>query len=452
MNFHLGKPILVMIAVALISGVAVSLRPQPRRADLTVWVFADSHYRTFQQIIPNFEKQHNVKVNINLLNGRALALRLGQLFMADSHGDALPDVLEMEIGLVGRFFRPPVNEVGFLPLNDRLKTSGWFDRVVETRFAPWSKEGVIFGVPQDVHPCAIAYREDLFREAGIDLSQARTWPQFQQACVTFQDYWRAKGYKTRHAMELPEASSDLLQVILLQRGINALDSYGKIFLQDPRVAQTMAFYAQMVAGPRKMAVQASSGFGAFSRDLAEGNICAFMTPDWRLTEIKRYGDAVIGKMRLMPLPVFDPSDRPTSTHGGTMMAIPRGCKDPDLAFELVQYLSFSEDALRARQAATDILPAVKDMWADPFYHQPDPFLGGQRGAELYTQLAQNIPPRYVTPFTPVVTLGMTDALVRAVERVKRTGGDDGLEESCRGWLAQTTADLQARMRQWRFDE
>ena len=34
---------------------------------------------------------------------------------------------------------------------------------------------MIFGVPHDVHPTTLTYRDDLFRQAGIDLSQAKTW-------------------------------------------------------------------------------------------------------------------------------------------------------------------------------------------------------------------------------------------------------------------------------------
>ena len=61
------------------------------------------------------------------------------------------------------------------------------DKVVQARFAPWTKEGVIFGVPHDVHPVAIAYREDLFREAGVDLAAAKTWPQFRDAVPRFRE-------------------------------------------------------------------------------------------------------------------------------------------------------------------------------------------------------------------------------------------------------------------------
>src|SRR5262245_66446128 len=118
------------------------------------------------------------------------------MFMADPTSEELPDLCEIVIGSIGKFFRPPLKDVGLVPLNEYLDRSGWRHRVVESRFAPWTKEGVIFGLPHDVHPCTITYRKDLFDEAGIDLTQAKTWPQFHAACVKFRDYWR--GPRDRH--------------------------------------------------------------------------------------------------------------------------------------------------------------------------------------------------------------------------------------------------------------
>jgi arabinosaccharide transport system substrate-binding protein len=453
-SFHLGKPILVMLVIALVAGVVVTLRPSQEAADLTVWVFADSHYKAYKPLIPEFERKHNVKVNLNILNARALGVRLTSLFMADEQSEETPDLVEVEIGLMGRFLRPPVKDIGFLPLNDRLKESGLHDQIVQTRFAPWSKEGTIFGVPHDLHPCVVVYRDDLFREAGVDLTAAKTWRQYHQACLTFRDYWRGRGFRSRHALELPESSSDYLQVMLLQRGINPIDSYGKIHLQDPRVAQTLAFYAQLVTGPKKVTQQSSQGIGAFTRDLTEGSLCSFVAPDWRVTYIKRYGAAVAGKMRMMPMPVFDPGDAPTSTWGGTMMGLTKACRDPELAWKLMEHLYFSEAGMRERQASTEILPPIMTMWSDPFYHQPDPYFAGQRSGELYIQLAPQIPPRYVSFASGVATLALNDALVRATEYVKAHEGnldEAELEANCRQWLASSARDLEARMEQWRFE-
>jgi arabinosaccharide transport system substrate-binding protein len=473
--FHLGKPILVMLVIAVVTGAFVTVRPGQPRGDLTVWVFADSHYKCFVPLVKKFCAEHGIvadrdllqskawdfvyfagatplKVNLNVLSARAEALRLAQLFMSDPNSEQIPDVAEVEIGLVARFFRPPVDQVGFLPLNERLKQSGWYDRIVEERFAPWSKEGVIFGVPHDVHPCTITYRKDLFEQAGVDLPAANTWPKFQEACLKFKRYWRARGYRYRHAMELAEGSADDLQKILLQRGLNPIDSYGNVYLdQDIRYAQTLAFYAQMVAGPRKISSQTPTGPAALTRDLTEGNLCALITPDWRLAYIKRYGVAASGKMRLMPMPVFDPTDHPTSTWGGTMIGITKASRDKELAWKVVEYLYFSADGQAARKQYTEILPPIKTMWNDPYYHEPDPFFGGQKGGELLTALAPQIPPRYVTPATPIMSQALNDAVSEAVNYVNRRG-TDGLEAWCRRRLTEIAADLRARMAQWRFEK
>src|SRR5438552_17183223 len=100
MSFHLGKPILVLIAIGIIAGTAVALRPPQRKADLTLWIFAESHDHTYRKLVPEFERDNHVTVNLNLLNARAMTVRLGQLFMSDPHDPEIPDLVEMEIGLV----------------------------------------------------------------------------------------------------------------------------------------------------------------------------------------------------------------------------------------------------------------------------------------------------------------------------------------------------------------
>lgn len=448
-NFHLGKPILVLAAIALLAGAAVSVRPAQPKADLTIWIFAESHYQIYRRLLPTFEQENHVKVNLNLLNARGETIRLGQLFMADLDNPELPDLAEMEISLVGRYFRPPVNEVGFLPLNGYVQENNYDERLVKQRLAPWSKEAVVFGMPHDVHPCTITYRHDLFTEAGVDLPAAKTWPQFQDACVKFEKYWRERGYPTRHALEMSESSSENFQAMLLQRGINPIDMYGNVYVDtDPRVAQTLAFYGQLVAGPRKCTAQTSQGWGPFSKDVSDGNLCAFLTPDWRIIYIKQYGPSLAGKMRMMPLPVFDSTDAPTSTLGGTMMGITRKCKHPDLAWKLLQYLYYSKDA---QAADPEILPPLKERWTDPFYHQPDPYFGGQKAQELFTQLAPHIPNRYVTPASGIANMALNEAVARAVRYVEEHGADAGLEPACKQWCAEIADDLRARMKQWRID-
>ena len=494
MSFHLGKPVLAMLLVAFVCAALIAVRPAPRHADLQMWVFADAHAATYRALQADFERTAGRSLHVDHVTNLALNMRLTSLVMSGNSGQAPPDVVEIEIASIGRYFRAPADEVGFLPLNERLENSGfreirdladpgikgwnarlvadglvythdgvrwvrnpartrpdaWIDRIVRSRFAPWSKGDVIFGVPHDVHPVTITFRHDLFAEAGVDLASARTWSEFHEKCLALQAYWRHRGIANRHAMELPLAAADGVIVMLLQRHINVVDNYDRIHVADPRVAQTIAFYAQLVAGGRRIGAESSGGPGVWAGDIVAGNVCAFVTPDWRSGDLKSYAPSMAGKLRMMPLPIFDEGDARTSTWGGTMAGIPRRCKDPDAAWKLIEFMYFGDRGLATRRAHSDILPPLVEEYAKPAYQQPDPFFGGQKVDALYAELATEIPDRYVSPLTVAAQVAVGLVLGRAVDYV-RSRGPAGLEAACQNWLNEADQDLRRRLRHGRWE-
>src|SRR5581483_2058886 len=110
----------------------------------------------------------------------------------------------------------------------------------------------------------------------------------------------------------------------------------RIYLNDPRVAQTMRIYADMVAGPDPAGTDFNPSPGLRYRDLANGDICAMITPDWEVSYVKRYASDIPGKLAMMALPKFDPTDAPTASWGGTMIGIPRDCRDPEASWKLIE--------------------------------------------------------------------------------------------------------------------
>src|SRR5690606_29062593 len=109
----------------------------------------------------------------------------------------------IEIGSIGKYFRGPPSAVGLLPLNERLREAGLLDDLLPSRVAPWTKDGQIYGVPMDVHPVALAYRHDLFADAGIDVEAIRTWGEFHAAGLAFQRYWSRHGHPEYRSIDLP---------------------------------------------------------------------------------------------------------------------------------------------------------------------------------------------------------------------------------------------------------
>lgn len=456
--FPLGKPILFMLLASATAGTIAALRPESPKTDLVIWTFTDLNARTYRgdgsttqpTLCQLYQQETGQSVSVKLIGGQALNVRLTSIFDNGGANAEVPDVVEVEISSVGRFFRPPLDKVGFLPLNDRLASSGWDRRLLASRLAPWSKQGVVFGVPRDVHPIAVVFRKDLFEEAGIDLSTARTWPEFQKLCLEFQKYWHARGFPNRRAIELPSTSVDYLVVMLLQRHINLLDSNNVSHMTDDRVAETIEFYARCVAGDQAFGGDASPGANLWVRDLVNGDLCSVLAPDWRTSYLRATAPDLNGKLQMMPVPRFDPSDAPTATWGGTMMAIPKNARDPEKSWKLLQYFSLSPQAMNARLQYSTILPPVIEAWDDPRWHRQDRMFGGQQIGEMYISLARELPERYVTPFTTIATQSLTVVLNSAITAVQ-SGDDKNLRSRIQGWLREADADLKKRIEFGKFD-
>jgi arabinosaccharide transport system substrate-binding protein len=459
MGFHLGKPILVMLVVALVTGVSILLaRNADPRADIELWCFANSHYRTFtgegkppgQAPLDVVARETGRTVEARLIQHRAMNVRLATLILSDVRGPEVPDAVEIEIGSVGQFFRPPVNDVGLLPLDSFVDRYGWRDKIVPARLAPWTKQGVLFGIPHDVHPCTLAYRADLFAEAGVDLEASETWEQFIENCRKYQRYWRERGVARRWAIEWPESEASRLVTLLLQRGINLVDENGVTQLENPKVLDTLLMYVRLAAGEGRIGAPTSSGEQVYSQDFASGYVGVLLTPDWRLKYLKDYAPDLKGKVRVMRLPAFPDSPYRTSTWGGTMIGIPRNARDPELSWKLIEVLYLRPEGTSDTMRNTYILPPVRTLWNDPIHDEADPFYSGQKVRALNVELANAIPPRVVSPASTVADASLSLVLIRAIAYM-RDHGEDGLEEACRRWLHDANKDLKRRIAHGSFD-
>ncbi|MBV8779908.1 MAG: extracellular solute-binding protein [Phycisphaerae bacterium] len=440
MSFPPGRAILVLLFIACATAIPITLRPRAARSDLVFWTF--SPFEINQPAIDAFEKQTGEPVSCKLLSTRALDTRLLSQFMSPARDVEGPDLVEIEIGSIGKFFRPSVDQIWFVPLNDLLHRSGLDAQLLPARIEPWSKEGIVFGLPQDVHPVSLTYRKDLFDAASIDPARCETWMQLQGACAQFNRFWAAHGNPNRLAMMLSQSAADDLIVMLQQRHVQLLDGQNGVHLNQPIVARTMLQYASMVAGDRAVAGEASPGEFRWARDIERGDLCMFLSPDWKADQLKSVAPALAGKMAMIPLPKFDPGDASTGSWGGTMIGLPRQGKHQQAAWALAEMLTTHPLAER--------IPPLPARWSDPIYHQPDSFFGGQSIDDLYIHLAEQLPPRTVTSFSTLADTELADVLHQAVQMQRdfpaRSGDDPEALRQCEQWLNSAADDLRDRIR------
>lgn len=423
-----APPLLLLLAV--VSGLLLLLDPvRQNSASLSMWVFAKTHRDAYADSLPQWETAHPQEhLDIRLVHGNAINQRLRSAFWSDAQ---VPDLVEVEISQAGSFFRGPESTIGFRDLKPWLIESGLWDRMVRSRFAPYTDDGHVYGIPHDVHPVMLAYRADLFEDLEIDPESLRTWDDFARVGRRITNTDSREG-PLRYLVSLTSTSSDDFEVLLFQRGGQYFDADGRVVMDDEMAVQTMLWYIPQVAGADRIAADAGNA-STLTDNLKNGYVLALLCPDWRSKVLEKDAPGMSGKMKLMPLPAWEEGGRRTSTRGGTMLGITKRCENVDLAHAAAVHLYADEEQLAGRFRETNILPPLKTAWDSPVFDEPRPYWSGQPLGRLYVSLAEDVPPQYTSAYTQLAKAKLGQAIT-ACAAYYEANGERGFESYVRAEL------------------
>lgn len=448
MNFPYGKTPLLLLLLALASGGAVLAthwRFTAQRADLVLLTHAKLHADTYRAMLPEFERRHGVKVDIQLMDSRTLRNRLQAAFLA---GSEVPDLVEINEN-IGNYVRGPLSDVGFLDLTDWLTATGLRERTVEARFASYTARQRIFALPHDVHPVMLAYRSDIVEgEFGLDPTTWRTWDDFARAARTLTRDLNGDGVPDRYALEMPKDGRDVVRLLLLQRGVGLFNERGEVTFDCPETAETLLWYLRGSAGAARFGFDPGNG-QPFYRAMIDGLVLFYFTPDWRSRPYATYAPGLAGKMKLMPLPAWTPGGRRTSTWTSTGLAITKRTPRPELARQLAEFLYLSNDDSGERAAELQILPPLRDAWHAPAFDRPSAYFSGQPIMRLYADLAPDVPAVWATPYTPIAESKLLEAVVNSRQQLEARG-EAGLPEFIAAELKRRADDVRTLVARNRF--
>lgn len=382
--------------IAVLSGLTTLLWPTEKAPGLELWMFSPAHrdmYRPTLESWGNSPGQEDVTVSV--LGVPALERRMMGGFFS---GVPMADLIEVERAIIGPAFRGSLDSVGFVDLTDRLKDEGLLEQINAPSFGPWSSRGRIFGLPHDMHPVMLAYRADLTDAAGIDLSGVETWEEFGEAMRPMIRDTDGDGEVDHWPLAFWPTHEDNLEVLLLQGGGGLFDADGRLTMDSDQNAQLLARMVSWCVGPDRWCVDVFEFSNASNIQKIEGySLSAFM-PDWMCNIWKEQMPQLAGKVRLMPLPAFEPGGRRTSVRGGSMLGIVKSSSDIDQAWEFAKKLYLSDELARTLYTRTDIVTPIKSHWDDPIFDVPDPFFMGQPKGRMFIELAPQVPSRTSSPY------------------------------------------------------
>lgn len=423
----LSAGVWVIGALLILSGVLLLANPdRVDRGDLQMWVFSPEHQKMYKPMIEEANTAHPERsVDLTLMSIAAIKSRMMSGFFG---GLPTADLIEVERATVGQAFLGPVEAIGFRDLTDRLEAEGLLDGFNPPSLSPWSVDGRVFGLPHDVHPVMLAYRADLTEAAGIDLTQATTWDKFFELLEPMMDD-DGDGRVDRYPLSFWYTQEDNVEVLLLQGGGQLFDSRGVPTINNPKNAELIAEMVSWTVGPDRRTIDIEEFSAAGHQARIDGDAIAYLTPDWMCSIWRMHVPKIGGKMKLMPLPAFEPGGRRTSVRGGTMLGFPKASEHFEEAWETAKLLYTSPEIARELYTEVDIITPVRALWDDPVYDEPDPFFMGQPKGRMYIELATQIPLRTSSPYNQNARFAVRDAAMNLVAYAQSNGVYDaeGLE-------------------------
>jgi len=435
-KYPYGKAPFALLVIAIVAvGLRVATaRRHDERPDLVIVTHTDAHYASYRRAIPRFEREHGVKVQLQLTNWASLQSRLQNAVLA---GTEVPDLAELFEGSIGYFTRGPVADFGIVDLTDRLHRDGLYDRIVESRFSLWSARGRVYALPHDVHPVMLAYRTDLVAALGIDVSQLDTWDKFVEVGQRISRDVDGDSVIDHYMIDLRFDGAWSLDALMFQRGGQLFDAQGNVAFATEDTAELIRWYILQVRGPHRIAYDCQWG-QSVAKAVTDGLVVFQWVPDWRSWVFEDEIPSMKGKMALMPIPAWKPGGRRTSVWGGTGLMMMKATRNPELAWELAKYLYFNAPELGQRFRETNIIPVLKDAWNLPEFERPNPYWSNLPIGKMYAALAPETPAVYSSPVDAQARINLDLAFTRSAEHFM-TYGEAGLMEAIRANLADGAA-------------
>jgi trehalose/maltose transport system substrate-binding protein len=236
--------------------------------------------------------------------------------------------------------------------------------------------GKLVAMPWFTDAGMLFYRKDLLDAAGKQAP--RTWQELTEIATELQAKARAAGNDRMWGFVYQGKAYEGLTCNALEwvdswGGGQIVDADGKITISNPKAADAVAWAATTVGTISPEGVLNYSEEEA--RGVFQSGNAIFMRNwpyAWALGQAP--DSAVKDKIGVAALPAGGPDGKKTGTLGGWQLAVSAYSRHPDIATDLVRYLTSKEEQKR-RAIEGSYNPTVESLYKDPEVLAAVPFFG-----------------------------------------------------------------------------
>lgn len=272
----------------------------------------------------------------------------------------------------------------------------------------------LVGIPWDIGPNTLFYRRDVYDQAGVpsdpdELTELMsTWDgvlEVAEKVHAVSDstwfYPNASYMVTLLFMNRDYFSEDDLSFAIDRDGIEEAYNAALTIRQNGWDANVADMWC----------AEAYAGY-------ADGSIASVATGAWfggfLKTDIDPEGSGNWGVTKL-------PAGMPASNWGGSYLVMPSQGENKTTAWAFIEYMLTTAEGQNTMFEAVDYYPAYIPAWDDAeIYEAEDPYFGGQKTKELWTEIANAFPQEV---FTTVADSTAESALYQSINGSLEAGDD-----------------------------
>lgn len=321
--------------------------------------------KAYKSVIKQFEEDNpGVKVNVVITSADQYATKL----KAAITGKRVPDVFYIAPGEVRSYVHSNIllDLTKYIEKNDKINLDNIWEYGVDSyRFdGKIQGKGDIYAMPKDVGPFALGYNKTMFEEAGIplpDKDKPYTWDEFINVCKALTKDTDGDGKIDQYGTGFN--INWVLQAFVWSNGADFLDkTQTKVTVNTPEFAEALQWFAdQQNVYKITPSIEDSQTLDTYQRWM-KGQLAFFPVAPWDLATFDKELDF---DYDVIPFPAGK-TGKPATWVGTLGIGVSKTTKYPELATELVYYLTASEDGQQKLVDARIQIPNLKDMaqeWA-----------------------------------------------------------------------------------------
>jgi len=402
----------LIFCLALISTALVLLLPHKDPKGITFWVYTPYQHQAYSEPIAQWNREHpETPFAMSLLHSNAIERRMLSGFLS---GTPMADLLETHEGMYPKAYLGPLDQIGFLDITDRLHEEGLYEQYSKISLLQHSHRGRHFGLPLVAAPALLAYRSDLVEAAGIteeDITQIETWDDYFRVMRPLQEDLDGDGRPDRYLLSLGEISNETIRMLVLQNDGVLFDKNGTPVFANKQNARTLATLTTWITGPTRVAIDVNLHSSAGHKQRLDGVVVGTVIADWMFKQWKIQNPRLEGKIKLMPIPAFEPGGRRTSASGSAMISISKRSEHIEACWEMAKTLYTSFEVAEHLYRAAGTVTPYKPHWEASFFHEPDPFCGGQRTGTLFIEQIPNAPQSPASPYQNLAYAELVNVMI-----------------------------------------